>query len=170
MPDSSGTKRRAVRRGTATIAVLALAAGALVAMSVPAFAGNNLRVDVDKVVVGTAPAGTTFTVHYSCTLTGISGDLSFDAAGAAVPANSNFFNSSMINTTCTITETGSGGASNVAYDCADDVNATCLSGNQVIFDSPTSTSSNVTFTVTNTFTPAEPEPAAAVAGTPEFTG
>ena len=163
--------------------MLALAAGVLVALGTPASAGENMHVEVNKVVVGSAPAGTTFTVHYACTDGGPSGDLTFDATGKSVPANDNFFNDGVLGTTCTITETGTGGATTVAYNCQDDgVNASCAaSGNEVTFDSPNNTSNNVTFTVTNTFggaspTPTapaaqpEPEPATAVAGVPRLTG
>ena len=165
------------------LAVLALAAGVLVALGTPASAGENMHVEVNKVVVGSAPAGTTFTVHYACTDGGPTGDLTFDATGKSVPANDNFFNDGVLGTTCTITETGTGGATTVAYNCQDDgVNASCAaSGNEVTFDSPNNTSNNVTFTVTNTFggaTPTatappaqpEPEPATAVAGVPRLTG
>ena len=165
------------------LALLALAAGVLVALGTPASAGENMHVEVNKVVVGSAPAGTTFTVHYACTDGGPSGDLTFDATGKSVPANDNFFNDGVLGTTCTITETGTGGATTVAYNCQDDgVNASCAaSGNEVTFDSPNNTSNNVTFTVTNTFggaTPTqtapaaqpEPEPATAVAGVPRLTG
>ena len=165
------------------LAVLALAAGVLVALGTPASAGENMHVEVNKVVVESAPAGTTFTVHYACTDGGPSGDLTFDATGKSVPANDNFFNDGVLGTTCTITETGTGGATTVAYNCQDDgVNASCAaSGNEVTFDSPNNTSNNVTFTVTNTFggaspTPTapaaqpEPEPATAVAGVPRLTG
>jgi Domain of unknown function (DUF5979) len=166
------------------LAVLAVTAGVLVALGTPASAGQNMHVEVNKVVVGTAPPGTTFTVHYACSGEGPDGDLSFDAAGNPVPANSNFFNDGFLGTTCTITETATGGATNVAYSCEDDgVNASCAaSGNEVTFDSPTNTSNNVTFTITNTFSDPSPpgdaaptappaaEPAAAVAGAPRLTG
>lgn len=119
--------------------MLALAAAAVMALAAPASAGENMHVDINKVVVGTAPAGATFTVHYACTDGGPSGDLTFDATGKPVPANSNFFNDGVVTTSCTITETGTGGASNVAYNCQDDgVNASCgPSGNEVTFDSQT---------------------------------
>ena len=163
--------------------MLALATAAVIALGTPASAGENMHVEINKVVVGSAPAGTTFTVHFACTDGGPSGDLTFDATGKPVPANSNFFNDGVVTTSCTITETGTGGASSVAYSCQDDgVNASCEpSGNEVTFDSPTNTSNNVTFTVTNTFagappattappTSSEPEPATAVAGVPRLTG
>ena len=168
---------------TKLLASLAFVACTLLALGAPASAGENLHVEVNKVVVGSAPAGTTFTVHYACTDGGPSGDLTFDATGKSVPANDNFFNDGVLGTTCTITETGTGGATTVAYNCQDDgVNASCAaSGNEVTFDSPNNTSNNVTFTVTNTFggaspTPTapaaqpEPEPATAVAGVPRLTG
>jgi hypothetical protein len=168
---------------TKLLASLGLVAGTLLALGAPASAGENLHVEVNKVVVGSAPAGTTFTVNYACSGGGPSGDLTFDATGDPVPANDNFFNANVPGTTCTITETGTGGATTVAYACEDDgVNATCApSGNEATFDSPDQTSNNVTFTVTNTFDGATPtttpgsatpgaEPATAVAGVPRLTG
>ena len=169
------------------LAAAALVACTLLALGAPASAGENLHVEVNKVVVGSAPAGTTFTVHYACTDGGPSGDLTFDATGDPVPANDNFFNANVPGTTCTITEIGTGGATTVAYACEDDgVNATCApSGNEVTFDSPEQTSTSVIFTVTNTFDGATPtttpgstpasatpgaEPATAVAGVPRLTG
>jgi hypothetical protein len=169
------------------LAAIGLVAATVVALGAPASAGENLHVEVHKVVVGSAPAGTTFTVHYACTDGGPSGDLTFDATGDPVPANDNFFNAGVPGTTCTITEIGTGGATAVAYACEDDgINASCApSGNEVTFDSPDETSNNVTFTVTNTFdgatpttTPGStpesatpgPEPATAVAGVPRLTG
>jgi hypothetical protein len=165
------------------LTMVALAAGMLIALGAPASAGENMHVDVNKVVVGTAPPGTTFTVHFACTDGGPSGDLTFNAAGNPVPASSNFFNDGVVTTSCTITETGTGGATSVTYACQDDgVNATCdPAGNAVKFDSPTNNSNNVTFTVTNTYggatptttapsAPSAPEPAAPVSGTPVFTG
>jgi hypothetical protein len=164
------------------LATAAVVACTLLALGTPASAGENLHVEVNKVVVGSAPAGTTFTVHYACTDGGPSGDLTFDATGNPVPANDNFFNANVPGTTCTITETATGGATAVAYACKDDgVNATCApSGNAATFDSPDQTSNNVIFTVTNTFAepasgtaapvPAAPGPAAAVVSTPSFTG
>jgi hypothetical protein len=167
---------------TKILTAAALVACTLLALGAPASAGENLNVQVRKVVVGNAPPGTTFTVHYACSDGGPSGDLSFDASGNPVPANDNFFNANVPGTTCTITETGTGGATTVAYTCEDDgVNASCApSGNEVTFDSPDQTSTSVTITVTNTFAepppgttpagPAAPEPATAVVSTPVFTG
>lgn len=164
------------------LAAIGIAAGALLALGAPASAGENMHVEVHKVVVGTAPPGTTFTVHYDCSDGGPDGDLTFDATGNPVPANSNFFNDGILGTTCTITETATGGATSVSYSCQDDgVNASCsASGDSVTFDSPTNLSNNVDFTVTNTFgeptpttagpaTTAAPEPAVAVVGVPVFT-
>lgn len=170
------------------IAAAGLVAATFIALGSPASAGENMHVDVNKVVVGTAPAGTKFTVHYACSDGGPSGDLSFDATGNPVPASDNFFNDGILGTTCTLTETATGGATNVSFTCHDDgVNASCsASGDSVTFDSPTNLSNNVTFTVTNTFAepvpttagptttgstaPAVPEPATAVVATPVFTG
>jgi len=100
---------------TKLLASLAFVACTLLALGAPASAGENLHVEVNKVVVGSAPAGTTYTVHYACTGGGPSGDLTFNATGDPVPANDNFFNANVPGTTCTITETGTGGATTVAY-------------------------------------------------------
>jgi hypothetical protein len=166
---------------TKLLASLGLVACTLLALGAPASAGENMHVEVNKVVVGTAPPGTTFTVHYACTDGGPSGDLTSDAAGNPVPADDNFFNDGVLGSTCTITETATGGAS-VAYSCEDNgVDASCAdSGNAVTFDSPTNNSNTVIFTVTNTFAepapgtaapaPAAPDPATAVVNTPVLTG
>ena len=162
---------------TKLFASFGLVACTLLALGAPASAGQNMHVEVNKVVVGTPPPGTTFTVHYACSDGGPAGDLTFDAAGNPVPADSNFFNDGFLGSTCTLTETATGGAS-VAYACEDDgVNASCAgSGNAVTFDSPTNLSNNVTFTVTNTFTDptqaasVESVPADAVVSVPVFTG
>jgi hypothetical protein len=173
-----------LRMRTKLLASLALVACTLLALGTPASAGMNMHVEVNKVVVGTAPPGTTFTVHYDCSDGGPEGDLIFDATGNPVPADDNFFNDGVLNSTCTITETATGGASSVAYACEDDgINASCAaSGNAVTFDSPTNNSNTVTFTVTNTFTDPTPgttppattapatEAAVAVVGAPRFTG
>jgi len=183
-----GVLARPGRSSAVVLAVLGLIASALVAFSPPAFAGTNMHVDVNKVVVGTAPTGTTFVVHFDCSDGGgPTGDLSFDAEGNPEAPASNEFNDGMLGSTCTITETATGGAATVAITCEDDgVNASCApSGNEVTFDSPTNLSNNVTFTVTNTFTDPVPPtppvvgpaptapvaaPAAAVAGAARFTG
>jgi hypothetical protein len=163
---------RLLRFGIAAGAAVTLAVGVVVALGTVASAGGNMHVDVNLVTIGTAPPGTTFTVHYSCTPGGVSGDLMFDAAGNPDPPASNFFNDGNLHSTCTITETVTGGAS-VAYQCADDgVNATCASptSNQVTFDSPTDLSNNVTVTVTNTFASASPPLTVTSPATASFTG
>jgi Domain of unknown function (DUF5979) len=162
------------------VAAVGVTAAALLALAAPASAGTNMNVQVRKVVVGTAPPGTTFTVHFDCTDGGPDGDLTFDATGTAVPADNNFFNDGVLGTTCTLTEPGTGGATSVSISCQDDgVNASCSpSGDSVTFDSPTNLSNEVDFTVTNTFgepapatpTPAAAEPAVAVVSVPVFTG
>jgi len=174
-------RRRIVR--TKLVAAAATVAATLLVLAAPASAGENMHVEVHKEVVGTPPPGTTFTVHFDCSDGGPDGDLTFDATGDPVPANSNFFNDGILDTTCTLTETATGGATNVSIGCQDDgVNASCSpSGDSVTFDSPTNTSNNVDFTVTNTFgepappttggaTPAASEPAVAVVSVPAFTG
>ena len=167
MREFVGHHRRAVRCATSALATFALAAGLTVALSAPASAGQNMHGEVNKVVVGTAPADTTFTVHYSCTGAGQTGDLQFDANGNPTPPNTNFFNS-LSAATCTISETVTGGASAVSYQCVSGgPNATCdPSGTSATFDGGTST--NVTFTVTNTFAAAAVP--AAVPAAANFTG
>ena len=167
---------------TKAFAGIAVVAATVLAVATPASAGENMHLEVNKVVVGTAPPGTTFTVHFDCTDGGPDGDLTFNATGDPVPADSNFFNDGFLGTTCTITETATGGATSVTYSCQDDgVNASCAaSGNEVTFDSPTNLSNQVDFTVTNTFgeptpttdaaSPSVTEPAVAVVGVPVFTG
>ena len=164
------------------LAGIAIVAATVLVLATPVSAGENMHVEVNKVVDGTAPPGTTFTVHFECSDGGPDGDLTFDATGTPVPANSNFFNDSVPGTTCTITETATGGATSVSISCQDDgVNASCSpSGDSVTFDSPTNTSNNVDFTVTNTFgepvpttgaaTSVPSEPAVAVVSVPGFTG
>lgn len=146
-------RTRIPRRTVAALATGLLSLGALVAFAAPASAGGNMHVEVNKVVVGTAPPGTTFTVHFDCTAPGPDGDLTFDATGQPVPAFSNFFNDGTLGTTCTISETGTGGAEATTILCADDgVNASCSSdGKSVTFDSPGGFSNNVTFTVVNAY-------------------
>ena len=162
--------RRAVRCATSILVTCALAACVTVALSAPASAGGNLHGEVNNVVVGTAPAGTTFTVHYSCT-SGPTGDLQFDASGTPTPPSSNFFNS-LAAATCTISETVTGGASAVSYQCVSGgPDATCdPSGTSATFNGGTST--NVTFTVTNTFAAPEVPTTVptAVPTAPNFTG
>jgi hypothetical protein len=173
---------------TKLLVVVGIVAAAVLALAAPASAGENMHVEVHKVVVGTAPPGTTFTVHFDCTDGGPDGDLTFDATGDPVPASSNFFNDSFPGTTCTITEPGSGGATTVSFSCQDDgVNASCSpSGDSVTFDSSMNLSNNVDFTVTNTFgeptptttgpaspaapQPGVPQPAVAMVSVPGFTG
>jgi hypothetical protein len=125
-----------------------------------------MYVEVHKVVVGTAPQGTTFTVHFECSDGGPDGDLPFDATEDPDPANSNFFNDGVLGTTRTIIETPTGGATSVSISCQDDgVNASCSpSGDAVTFDSPNNTSKIVDFTVTNTF--GEPTPSTTGPATP----
>jgi Domain of unknown function (DUF5979) len=97
------------------LAALGLVVCTLFALGTPASAGMN--VEVNKVVVGTPPPGAMFTVHYACNNGGPEGDLTFDAGGNPVPADENFFNDGVLGSTCTITETSTGGASSVADAC-----------------------------------------------------
>jgi hypothetical protein len=81
----------------------------------------SVTVDISKDVFGTAPAGSTFEVTYTCEVPGnpdgnFSGTAQFDATGAAL--GSHGFTATP-GTHCTITETVDGGASSVSYSCSD---------------------------------------------------
>jgi hypothetical protein len=101
------------------IAAIALAGGALMALAaLPAGAGGpSMFVTIHKVVLGTAPAGTTFTIHGTCT-GGDTKNPTFDAHGNLTsPVNSNVIGGAT-SSTCTVTETATGGANSVVYSCA----------------------------------------------------
>jgi hypothetical protein len=141
------------------------------------------QLTIAKAVTGQVPAGTTFTIHVTCShavITGVSAqasattidtDLVFDSAGN--PTNgTNPVLTAADTDTCHVNETVSGGAASVAYGCTDNSAGTayCQTGGQdVQFVSSGGQTAKVT--VTNTFPVAAPPPAAApVAVTPHFTG
>ena len=70
---------------------------------------------VTKTVTGTAPAGTEFTVDVDCSNNTFDQTLTFDADGDADPAGSNVISGIPNTTTCSVTESGTGGASSTTY-------------------------------------------------------
>jgi hypothetical protein len=179
-----------MRRASRILCIAAVAAGAIAATAAPGGAGvpvppsNTLT--VVKHVVGSVPAGTTFTVEVNC-VSGIGPaapvipTVTFDATGA--PLTSAVFSPGPTST-CTVTETVNGGASSVGYACdivrgsSDQIGppflGSCTADNAVSFNDVINDSA--TITVTNTFpTPAPPAPpappvAGAVQIAPAFTG
>jgi hypothetical protein len=143
-----GLVRRVAGTAGAGLAVVALlGAGLVTAVATPA-AADGFVWDVTKTVVGTAPAGTTFSVEWSCT--DDSGNtLVFPAAGGTM----HFHPTVSTNVTCSVLETVSGGAVNVAYHCSSaNVNVVCSADGKsaVLTGSPT-TGPVATFTVTNAY-------------------
>ena len=158
----------------------ALLAAGVVAVGVP-LAGGTLggalpalpTLTVKKVVTGVVPAGTTFTVSIGCVagadpLTPI---VVFDAQGNPTTANTIPVT---VGSTCTATETVTGGAQSVSYSCAvvgtpgsTPADTTCSTNQQTVnFGPSTAGVVDATITVTNTFPP-PPEP---VVVSPRFTG
>jgi hypothetical protein len=140
-----------MRRVVAAGAVVTLAAGAVVALASPAFAGEVSLV-IDVTVVGPVPAGATFTVHYSCTTPGSpSGDFMYHSDGTPFTENGIGVGG---NGTCTVTETMSSNAANVAFTCVPNGTAkTCgAGGDTVTFGLGTSTGP-ATLTVFNAYLP-----------------
>jgi hypothetical protein len=115
----------------------------------PAAAGGDVVVTVNKVVMGTPPSGATFTVDYDCT-TGVSGSLDFDESGA--PVGSNSFGDD-ITMTCTLSESATGGADNVAFTC-DSATAEVVcgpGGDSFVYTPASAMTVGVTITVTNAY-------------------
>ena len=131
----------------------------------PAGAGKRIgaQIDVEKVVVGTPPPGTTYAVVLTCD-DGQVFPLTFNGPDAQV-VTVLLSEPGMI---CTVTEPGTGGASSVSFACADDPTSTeCQSPNSIELVEP----ADGGFTITNTFDPSTPvTPATPVPGTPRFTG
>ena len=72
--------------------------------------------EVNKVVVGDALVGTTFTINVSCPSASINVNLTFDADGnLSPPGQTNPITGIPVGTECTVNETGTGGASSVTY-------------------------------------------------------
>lgn len=156
-------------RAQVRVVLLGLAAVGLVGAGLvaPAGAGKDLltTIDVEKVVVGTPPPGTTYAVEVDCD-DGQSFQLVFNGPGTEV-VTLPLTDPGMI---CTVTEPGTGGASSVSFACADQQGATeCQSPNSVALFEP----GDARITITNTFdpsTPVTPTPPTPVPGAPRFTG
>jgi hypothetical protein len=177
-------------------------ASALVALTaLPAGAGLDAApLTVRKVPVGPVPAGTQFVVTIACAEPIISTDngsvsstqLVFDAQGNPVGPDTVEFSDFG---TCTVTETQTGGAASVVYECEGSFTPGGLGsegggGRFGLRNGPprrvcetsgpqsepitmhiVSPAQNATVTVTNTFVAQPPpEPAAAVEDAPRFTG
>ena len=106
--------RRIISTMTAIGAVVVLAAGVLVGLAGPASAGIVENLQIDKVVVGPVPAGTTFTIDYSCT-GGATGSFTYNSSGS--PTGENTL-SAIDQGTCTVSEPNPEGAVNVSFSCS----------------------------------------------------
>jgi hypothetical protein len=141
--------QRVIRVAMAGVAAAGLAAGGLVVVAGPASAGLP-TFDVSKVVVGTAPAGTTFTVAFSCN-DDTTGTLTFPANGG--PTQNFGPQNGMVNPlVCSVNETANGGAVNVAYTCSNAGNPDTVcsaDGKSATFNGGGSPAA--AFTITNTF-------------------
>jgi hypothetical protein len=165
--------------------VAALTGGAIGAAAAPGGAGAVITntVTIVKEVVGTPPVGTTFSVQVDCG-GALPPPVTFDANGNLLSATATFHPGPT--STCTVTETASGGASSVGYGCVSAGNGPngsdpdgslvdCTSDNVVHFTDVIGDSA--TITVTNTFVPTPttttppttPAPQA-VQAAPTFTG
>jgi hypothetical protein len=108
------SSRAALRVLVALLAGAALAAGALV--SPAAAGGDNLAFGVN--VVGPVPAGTTFTVAWSCPSNNAgnqSGTFDFDSTGAPISGSGVTVNNTG---SCSATETQQGNAATVTSACS----------------------------------------------------
>lgn len=177
-----------MRTALRIVFVAALAFGAIALAAVPGGAGAPITntVTIEKEVIGTPPAGTTFTVQVDC-VNGLGAGaaaaptVTFDENGDPTTPGANVFHPGPTST-CTVTETGAGGASSVGYGCVSQGNVNsdpdgslvdCTSDNVVHFTDVIGDSA--TITVTNTFvpTPVPPPPTPAplaVQAAPTFTG
>jgi hypothetical protein len=134
----------------ATLVATALVLGGVVGAAPTSAVALN-SVTVAKTVVGTPPSGTTFAVTLTC---GASVHVvNFDASGNAT--NQATFGEPL-GTTCSVNETTNGGATSVAYACANttpsDTQVTCGSDGTSVQFGDTNTGA-ATLTVTNTFEP-----------------
>lgn len=170
--------RTSLTLGVAVIALVALSALSAGAGLLPP---DDNTVTVNKVVAGTVPVGTTFTVELSCLGSFKGGPdftvMTFDEHGTPTSGNNVVMVPSTGSAaTCTATETATGGAATVAYGCVTSGNttlATCPdgpAGQRVRFEDVSGSSGVIT--VTNTFpTPVpDPAPASEVVVEPAFTG
>jgi hypothetical protein len=153
-----------------------LAAGPITAVVAASAGAQDLAVQtitVTKVVDGTAPAGTVFTVNVSCATGGANQDVKFDATGNPIGSNQVSPGTTGGTGVCTIKETDNGGATSTTYTCqitSGSAGATCGGGgaDPALIDFA-DVPWTATVTVTNTFPPAPPA-AEPVAGEPTFTG
>jgi len=135
------------------VAAVALASGAMFAFVGPASASAVNSFTVNKVVSGPVPSGTVFAVQVTCTGAGTT-SLWFDDTGH--PSNSSGTEITPapivphLSDTCTVSETFSGGASSVSYNCsASGTGTTCSGTNGVVYNG-TNVGIGV-ITITNTF-------------------
>jgi hypothetical protein len=144
--------------GVIATATIALAAGG------GAVAVQN-TVTVTKVVQGPVPASTTFAVTLTCVPTGLPTTthvIHFDANGN--PTDTNSFSDILDLTTCTATETDSGGASAVSYACeltygnGDPSHLSQCSSDQAVSFANDVLTDSATLTVTNRFDAPAPTP------------
>ena len=169
----------------AAFAAVALGTSALGAGAGVVTTPRTNTVTVLKVVNGTAPADTTFTVALTCESDGLGTeatvDITFDATGQPTSADS--VDDLGAGTECAATETVNGGASSTTYACAITRGSTdpgpvfqgnCTADDTVTFGDVLGDDGVIT--VTNTFSapvppvPPAPPVAQAVAVTPTFTG
>jgi hypothetical protein len=163
------------------VSIVAVATAALGILGAPAgagkFAGNP--VTIEKEVVGPVPAGTVFTVEFSCTSLigpGAMGlepiEITFDEHGTPTSQNEFVIPSGL---TCTAHETGTGGATTVAYACEMTTEhptlATCAGPTTPTVSFQDVDDAEGVITVTNTFVAdPTPPPAGEVVVAPAFTG
>ena len=143
------------RRLAAGAAALALVGLASAVTATTASAGVSVHVTVNKLVIGTAPAGTTFTIPGGTCSNGTSTfpTMTFDSHGN--PTSTNSFNvpppgSGSI--TCTLAEAPPDGVNPTAYTCATTAaNVTCAANTVTVPFNPGNGSA--TINVINTYLP-----------------
>jgi len=163
-------------RAMRVIAAVAAIWGLGMALSaVPATAGQDNTLTVTKVVEGTAPPGTVFTIDVDCEDEG-GGIEDFQFEFGPVGGSETVVVQA-VEQECNVNESGTGGASSVSYACEVTVPgrgaAQCISDTTLLIPSPGG-GATAEFTVTNTFDEQAPAPApveaAPVEATPGFTG
>jgi len=157
---TQGMRRRLIVLG----ATLALAAGGLIALAPSTSAGSPATVTLVKEVIGTAPAGTIFTLHFQCTgAFAPSGDRMFDATGTPIPPGSNTFSNDA--PTCTVTETATGGADSTVFTCTLTSGAgTCSGGNSFSHGGPATATIKATNAYSNALGPLTVNPTSTTPG------
>jgi hypothetical protein len=145
-----------VRKFFGIVAAVALASAAMFVLVGPASALAVNSLMVDKVVSGTAPTGTVFTVTVTCDHAE-SQTLYFNATGHPSAQDGDPITAPVITPagtdSCTVNETVDGGASSVVYACAhtdSSLRATCSDDNKTVAYSDTNQGA-ATITITNTF-------------------